>query len=118
MKKKFNFKLTACVVSLFIGFFVIIFLNEHKFWFFVGMCLLAVSVYCFARVSADNTDRILKEAMVEVEKEIEEKDEPDEEVINEVYAEMKRLKKRKNSMMFTFSFFAIMLVLVAILSLF
>ncbi len=117
MKKKFDFKLTACLVSLFIGLGLLIFFSKVKAVFFISLLLIALSVFFFAKIRVAKINNILQLTEKEIEEELEQ-DDSDMLLVAEVYKDMDKLKKQKRSMNITFNLFSILLVIVAFVSLF
>lgn len=114
MKKKFNYKLTLALVSLFISLLLIIIGNKNKYCLFFGFLFLAVSVVIFAKLRIDKINKILKETEIEIDKD----DEPDVEFLTEVYKELAVLRRQKRSTAISFYLFSALLVIVSFFFLF
>jgi len=117
MKKKFDWKLAICVVSLFIGICLIAFLYENKTGRFWGLFLIAVSVFAFAWLRAKNMDKVIELTQIDIDAELEKQDK-DTEFLTEVYKEFNKYKKQKQSMLVSFTLFSALMFILAIASLF
>ena len=114
MKKKINFKLTFSLVSLFIGFLLIVLGNKNKYCLSFGLIFLASALllYLFDKYKKIN------DAMIELDVLIDETDIQDFDKITELSEQKRVLKKQKSftcSMCFVFAF---LLILVAFVNLF
>jgi len=117
MKKKFDFKLTACLVSLFIGLLLLAFSYGKTALISSGLILMAVSLFFFARIRANKLERVLELTEIEIDQELENK-EPDQDLLSDVYAEVRKVKKQKKSLNFTFNLCSILMIAIAIFLLF
>ena len=112
-KNKINLKLTACLVSLFIGIVLMILGNKSKYCLSFGMVFLAISSTLFSLYKAEEN----RETNKEIEQELEKIDETN---IEHKYIEVELLKiQRKNNkktakVSFVFNMFAIIVVVLAI----
>ncbi len=113
MKKKFDFKLTITLVSLFIGFLLMVFGN-NKYCLGFGMVLLGLSVGFYAYYKTQKINEDLKE----IDQEIAEIDENDFLTLQEAYTVKRKMKKQKTSLNFVFYVFAFLLVVCGVVSLF
>ena len=114
MKKKINFKLTFSLVSLFMGFLLIVLGNKNKYCLSFGLIFLAgaLLLYLFDKYKKIN------DAMMELDGLIDETDIQDFDKISELSEQKRVLKKQKSftcSMCFVFAF---LLILVAFVNLF
>ncbi len=91
MKFKFNLKLTICLVSLFVGFVLLIVGNQNKYCQSFGFFFLAVGIIFFA---IDRTNKIDKKC-IEIDKLIDKESELDDEKLIDVNAEFSTLYKQK-----------------------
>lgn len=117
MKKKFDFKLTACLVSLFIGVLLLAFSYGKTALISSGLILMAVSLFFFAKIRANKLENVLQLTEIEIDEELE-KEEPDQNLLSDVYAEVRKVKKQKKSISFTFNLCSVLMVVVALLLLF
>ena len=93
MKKKFDFKLTACLVSLFIGVILLVFSDGKTALISCGLVLMAVSLFFFAKIKSKKMENILILTEIEIDEELE-KENPDQELLSEVYAEIRKFRKQ------------------------
>ena len=91
MKKKIDFKLTTILVSLFIGFLLVVLGNENKYCLSFGLIFLAVALLVYI---SDKYKKI-SQAIIEVEMAIEETEVEDFDIIMELTKQKKMLKKQK-----------------------
>lgn len=113
MKKKFDLKLTACLVSLFISFALIIFFNHVPAVVSIGLMIIAAALFFLAKIRAKKIDETLKSTQEDIDNAFEDGD-YDEETITEVYKEMNSLRKQKRSLFIAFNGCAVLLFVVAI----
>ncbi len=113
--KKFNFKLTASVVSLFITFIFFVFGNKNKICLFFGFMFLAAALIMFLLYILDrfNADLIKAEEMLD---ELDTTPEKEEYIIN-LDLKYAIIKKRRKALIL-FSLCAGLLVICGILMLF
>lgn len=114
MKKKFDLKLTACLVSLFISIALIIFFNENKVVMAISFVLLAITLYFFGKIRLKKIDSTLEKTDEDIQElyasgEIEDVD------LTEVHAQMKQLRKQRKSVKVVFNLAPILFVIVALL---
>ncbi len=111
--KKWNWKLTLCLVSLFVSLILIIFGNSNKYCLAVGLICLGVSIglYAFYRL------KIYDDNIKDVTEELTNADIDDEEIIIGFREELKKLKKERLSLRLSFFICAILLVILGIISL-
>ena len=127
MKFKFNFKLTAFLVSLFLSLIILILGNENKYCLCFGFILLGLSAALFVLFNNDKTVQTIQE----IDKEIEELDEEFAEfegneeiqeertyVLQQLYLRQNRLIKRKRKVAITFYLCAGLLILLGIVGIF
>ena len=115
--KKIDFKLTACVVSLFISILLIAFCHQNRFVLCLGLLLCAVSVFFFARIRVRKIQSILDATELDLDENYSD-EKADEEFLDEVYKEMRKLRKEQRSMNIYFNMFAGLLVFIALFILF
>ena len=108
MKKNFNFKLTASLVSLFISFLLIVIGNKSKYCLSFGFILMSVALVFYILNRNENIDN----ALIEITNEIEESDIQDAYTLNELYKEKTKLIKQKRRTNFTFYLCAFLLLVV------
>lgn len=105
MKKKFDFKLTAILVSLFIGFLLIILGNKNKYCLSFGFIMLGVSIILY---SVDKRNRLKKliieydEAMSDIE---------DVSTLIELGKQRGKLEKQKNFTCLMFFLFGALIII-------
>jgi len=114
MKKKINFKLTFTLVSLFVGFLLIVLGNKNKYCLSFGLIFLAVALLIYI---SDKFNKI-KQQLTEIEILIDETDVEDFDVLMELSNQQKILKKQKNFTSIMCVLFAVFLIVVAIINLF
>jgi len=117
MKNKIDFKLTACVVSLFISILLIAFCHHIKVVLCLGLILCAVSVFFFARIRVRKIQSILDATEIDLDENYSD-EKADSEIVDEVYKEMHKLRKEQRSMKIYFNLFAGLLVFIAIFIMF
>lgn len=114
MKNKINFKLTFCLVSLFIGFLFLIFGNKNTYCVSFGLIFLAVGLILYL---ADRFQKLQK-SLIEVSEALEDAQVEEVEHIFELTELKKNLKKQKNFTCVICAVFAFLLIVVAIINLF
>jgi len=114
MKKKFDLKLTACLVSLFISFLLIIFFNDIPGVLALSFVIMAVVLYFLAKIRIEKIDLTLENTEIDIDQQ-KKLGEIDDEDLEEVYKQMAQLTKQKKSIKFVFNAAAIMLLVVALL---
>ena len=114
MKKKINFKLTFTLVSLFIGFLLIVLGNKNKYCLSFGLIFLAVALLIYI---TDKYQKI-KQALIEIEIAIDETDIEDFDVLIELEKQKKMLKKQKSFTCVMCFCFAVFIIIGAIINLF
>ena len=114
MKKKINFKLTFTLVSLFIGFLLIVLGNKNKYCLSFGLIFLAIAllIYLLGKYQQIN------QALIELETAIDETNVEDFDVLMELSNQKKTLKKQKNFTCVMCFLFALMLIVAAFINLF
>ena len=114
MKFKFNMKLTAFMVSLFIGLLLVILGNKNKYCLSFGLIFLAIALLIYI------TDKYKKisQAIIEVDIAIEETEMEDFDIIMELTKQKKMLKKQKGFTCVMFYCFAVGLIIFGIANLF
>lgn len=107
MKTKFNLKLTASLVSLFIALVLVIVGNKNRYCLSFGFILLGVAIALFAFYQLDR----INAALIEINNEIED-NQNDEFAIKQLLKESVALNKKKRSVSATFFLCAALLVVV------
>ena len=110
MKFKFNLKLTICLVSLFVGFILLIVGNQNKYCQSFGFFFLSVGIVFFA---IDRTDKIVKRQM-EIDKILDKENELNDEQSIEINAEFSTLYKQKKRINIVSDICAILFIIVGI----
>ena len=145
MKKfKFNFKLTAFLVSLFIGLLLVILAGNNKYCLSFGFILMGLSLSLFVWYDNEKLQKTLNELEEEIDEiqqlEMEELDESfeiesenDEEldedfdydaeierayVLKQLYARQKSIRKKKQSSVILFNICGIALVILGLFGMF
>jgi hypothetical protein len=132
MKKKFNFKLTALLVSLFLSLIIIILGNKNKYCLSFGFILLGFCAAFFVNYNNEKTDKQIQEIDreldeldlsdgIDIDEDGEEDVITDEEkayILQQLCLQQSNLTKRKKKVSITFYLCAAMLVLLGILGIF
>ena len=127
MKFKFNFKLTAFLVSLFLSLIVLILGNKNQYYLSFGFVLLGISAILFVFYTNEKTQQAIEEVDREIEKYDEEFDEFEETeellderayVMQQLYLSQNKLMKRKRKVTITFYLCAALLILLGIVGIF
>ena len=127
MKFKFDFKLTAFLVSLFLSLIVLILGNKNDYCLSFGFILLGISAVLFVFYTNSKTQQDIQEIDKEIEKYDEEYDlfEESDELIEErayvmqqLYLSQNKLMKRKRKVSITFYLCAALLIILGIIGLF
>ena len=114
MKKKFNYKLTISLVSLFISLLILIFFNQNKFGLFFGFLFLGASLLLYGYFRAS----LLNETINKTNLELEETEYVEDGVVDEVLKELKHVKRLKRSTQITFYLAGGLIIVFSILMLF
>ena len=104
MKKKFDYKLTAILVSLFIGFLLVVLGNKNKYCLALGFIILGIASIFYAL----SKRKQLTEIMIQYENAIEEEESAI--ALIELGKQRNKLAKQRNftcSMFFIFGFLLI-----------
>ena len=113
-KNKFNIKLTACLVSLFIGLLLVIIGNKNTYCLGFGLMLLGIGTFLYSLYKTEQS----RELQQEVDYELENYDSNKEEHVA-IVKELKRIKtadsKQTKRINFSFVLFAIMLFVLGII---
>lgn len=110
MKFKFNIKLTICLVSLFIGFVLLVVGNQNMYCQSFGFFSLAVGIISFA---IDRTNKIDKRR-IEIDKILDNEKELDDEQLLEINAEFSKLYKQRKRVKIVSYLSAILFIIVGI----
>ena len=126
MKFKFNFKLTAFLVSLFISLIIVILGNKNQYCLSFGFMLMGVSLSLFVLynnektyITIDEIDAQLDEVdleMAEVDDELAQEEYAY--VVKQLYLRRVKLLKRKKKVALTFYLCSALLVILGIIGLF
>lgn len=114
MKRKINFKLTFILVSLFIGFLLIVLGNKNKYCVSLGFIALAVALIIYL---VDKYQSINKK-ITEVDIQIDETGVEDVDSIMNLTELKRNLKKQKNFTCVMCFCFAVLLIIISISNLF
>ena len=114
MKKKFNYKLTLSLVSLFISLLILIFFNQNKFGLFFGFLFLGASLLLYGYFRAS----LLNETVNKTNQELEETEYVEDGAVDEVLKELKHVKRLKRSTQITFYLAGGLIIVFSILMLF
>lgn len=114
MKRKINFKLTFILVSLFIGFLLIVLGNKNKYCLSFGFIALAVALIIYV---VDKFQSINKK-IIEIDIQIDETNVEDVDTIMALSEYKQNLKKQKNFACIMSFCFAVLLIVVALVNLF
>ncbi|MBQ8615611.1 MAG: hypothetical protein IJ415_03495 [Clostridia bacterium] len=124
MKKKFNFKLTAFLVSLFVSLLIIILGNKNPYCLCFGFILMAISMVLYVLYNNEKTETTIEQINLEIDQmgefdEIEDI-ESDERIyiVQQLYIRQGKLLKRKKSISIMFYLFAGLLVVLAVFGIF
>lgn len=120
MKKKLNVKLTACLVSLFIGLILLILGNKNKYCLAFGFIVLAFGVVLYVLFKQDKLNELLNEVKLQKE-ETEDtiaKNEEEQKQKDYILKELKKIKakteKQKGRLQVVFYLCAFLLLLAGI----
>ena len=130
MKFKFNLKLTAFMVSLFLSLLLVVLGGKNKYCLSFGFILMGISLILFVFYNNEKTEN----EIVKIEEDIEQIEESyeqleddelegeDEEEIsyalNQLYARKKKLVKHKKKSMVVFNLCGFSLIILGIIGLF
>ncbi len=114
MKKKFNLKLTAFLVSLLISLILFIFGAQNNMCIGFACIILAVSFVLFSFYLTERTNNIITQTDMAIEEEDEE--ELDENALFQVEIEKSKLIKSTKRTKFVVYFSAVLLVIMGILA--
>lgn len=128
MKFKFNLKLTAFLVSLFVGLVLVILGSFNKYCLSFGFLILGVSLECFVWYQNEKTSNAIietKQQIDEFEQYFDEQDEDceisDEEqvfVLQQLYQREKKLVKQKRSVNITFRICSVLIIFLGVFGMF
>lgn len=124
MKRKFNFKLTIFLVSLFLGLLLTILGGKSYYCLSFGLIMLGISLALFVWYNDEQTTKNLGEIEQEID-EITSVDIEDEElekeriyILGQLLTAQKKLIKKKKSVLITFSLCGFALVVLGFINLF
>lgn len=121
MKGKFNIKLTAFLVSLFVSLLIIILGNKNKYCLAFGFIVLSLSVVLYVLYNDDKTKEInaeIEERIAEIENDNEMPEDERDYAMQELFLCQIKLMKRKKRITIIFYLFAIMLFVLGFFSMF
>ncbi len=121
MKFKFNFKLTACLVGLFLSLLLLILGSENKYCLSFGFMALGASLELFLWYNNEKMQNYLNEINQEIDDVELSEDVNDEEkayVLQQLYITKKKIEKKKKSSNVMFSICGVALVVVGFIALF
>ena len=108
MKKKFNLKLTLSLVSFFISLLLIILGNKNNYCLSFGFILLGVAIAVYAMNKSEQIDKVI----LEISNDIGETKPDNTFELQQLSKEMKKFKKQKRNLNFSFYLCATLLVVV------
>ena len=108
MKKKFNYKLTISLVSLFISLLLIIIGNKNNYCLSFGFILMGVAIAFYAMHKTET----FNDTLVEINNDLQQTEEENVFAIKELEKERKRFIRQKRRFNFTFYLCAVLLVIV------
>ncbi len=122
MKKlKINFKLTAFLVSLFIGLLLVILGSKNEYCLSFGFIITGFSIELFLWYINENTENEINQINKEID-EIDVADDIGEEekayILKQLYIRQKKLIKKKSYSKFSFSICGVLLVILGFAGLF
>lgn len=112
MKNKINFKLTAVLVSLFIGFLLIVLGNKNKYCLSFGFVVLGFAIGMYATFKRKDLDDAINNTNAQIDEEEEQV------VIYELNKHKKNLKKQKNFGCLMFFLCAALLIVLGFIGIF
>ena len=110
MKKNFNLKLTAFLVSLFIALILIIAGNKNKYCLSFGFMLLSLSIVLYIMYKTEMLDK----AIIEVSNEMDETEPEKIFELQQLIKEKKKLTSQRNRLNVVFYSSAALLFVIAI----
>ena len=124
MKRKFNFKLTIFLVSLFLGLLLTILGSKNSYCLSFGLIVLGISLALFVWYNDEQTTKSLSELEQEID-EITSVDIEDEElekeriyILGRLLIAQKKLIKKKKSVLITFSLCGFALIVLGFINIF
>ena len=121
MKFKFNLKLTAFLVSLFISLLLVILGSNNKYCLSFGFILMGVSLAMFIWYNNEKVSKELTKVNAEIDElEIDEElnDEERVYILQQLYIRQKKLSKKKKSTLILFSICGCAIVVLGVIGLF
>ena len=114
MKRKINFKLTFTLVSLFIGFLLVVLGNKNKYCLSFGFIFLAIAliIYIVGKYQQIN------KALIEIESAIDQAEVEDFDLLTELSLQKRTLKRQKGFTCTMCIFFAVLLIVFGFVNLF
>ena len=119
--KKFNLKLTAFLVSFFIGLLLLILGSKSKVCFSFGFVLIGSALMFFVLYSHERTQKMLIEVSEKLEQAYDDKELPEEErlyVLAELGLQQKRLNKQQKRINLLFSITGAVLIVAGFVNMF
>lgn len=108
--KKFDLKLTAFLVSLFIGLLLIILGSKNEYCLSFGLIVTGCSLGVYALYKTASINKLLEE----IEQEIEEVDVEDSYTLKQLIKMKSRLKKQRRSVSIVFYLTAVLLIVLGV----
>ncbi len=121
MKKNFNIKLTAFLVSLFVSLLIVILGNKNQYCLGFGFMLMALSVVLYVLYNDEKTAQIcteIDERISEIENDDSMPEAERDYAMQELFLGQIKLTKRKKKITVIFYSFAIMLFILGFFALF
>lgn len=121
MKSKFNLKLTAFMVSLFISLLLVIVGSKNKYCLSFGFVLMGVALIflaCYMREKISNELKMVNEQIDEIDLDEEIELENKVYIEQQLYVRQKQLAKKHKSSLILFSISAFCLILLGLIGLF
>ena len=119
--KKFNFKLTAFLVSLFIGLLLLILGSKSTICFSFGFVVIGFSLGIFVPYSHEKTQKFLIEVNEKLEQTSDDKEMTEEDrlyVLAQLGLQQKRLYKQQKRINLLFSVTGVVLIIVGFVNMF
>ena len=114
MKKKFDFKLTAFLVSLFIGLLIVILGNKNDYWLSFGFIVLGLSMGIYVMFKSTE----INDAIKELEDQLEELSAQEEFQMKQIIKAQNKLKRQRRSVNFVFYTCGVMFIVLGVVNLF
>ena len=119
--KKFNLKLTAFLVSLFIGLLLVILGNNNKICFSFGFVVIGISLFFFVIYFKEKTQKTLIEVNEKLEQTYDDKELDEEDrlyILAQLGLQQKHLNKQQKRTNLLFSITAVVLIIAGFVNMF